>query len=566
MDVKETVEETPALVFHKDVPIAMRDGIVLRANVYRPREPGNYPVVLAHGVYGKDVHFRDGFKPQWEILNRIYPGLTKDGSTGRFLRWETADPERWVPDGYVLVSVDGRGSGKSEGYLDPFSAVETMDHYELIEWAGVQDWSNGKVGLLGVSYFAMKQWQVAALRPPHLAAIVPWEGSSDLYREMARHGGILSNSFTEGWLPRQVLVNQHGNGDSPLRDPDTGERTTGPAREPGILAGSIAPFMEELRTHALDDAWHEQRCGRLEAIDVPILSAGNWGGPALHLRGNVEGFLRAGSTQKWLSMHIGTHYESFYLPEYVAMQKRFFDRFLKDIDNGFDKEPPIRMVIRRPDDKREVRTDTAWPLPATEWTRLHLDAGSEGLSFEAPSGEATAAFEAGDGEVTFRTAPFETETEFTGPVALKIFASSTTTDLDLFVTIRLFDPEGKEVRFVGAHEEVPVARGWLRASQRRLDAGKSLPYRPYHTHDRSEKLTPGDVTELDVEIWPTSIVCPPGYVLALTVAGHDFQYETKSRLSHDDPSDRPAGEFTGRTTLHTGGEHESYLLMPLQPR
>ena len=139
MNVTHTIEETPTLVFEKDVPIRMKDGIVLRANVYRPREPGTYPVVLAHGVYGKDVHFRDGFKPQWEILNKLYPGLATDGSTGRFLRWETADPERWVPDGYVLVSVDGRGSGKSEGYLDPFSARETMDHYELIEWAGAQE-------------------------------------------------------------------------------------------------------------------------------------------------------------------------------------------------------------------------------------------------------------------------------------------------------------------------------------------------------------------------------------------------------------------------------------------
>jgi len=565
MTIVETVERTDVLEFRKDVPVRMSDGITLRANVFLPLKPGRYPVVLSYGVYGKDVHFCDGFKPQWEILNRLYPGLATDGSTGRFLRWETADPERWVPDGYVLVSVDGRGSGKSEGFLDPFSSRETTDYAEIIEWAAAQGWSTDKVGLLGVSYFAMKQWQVAALRPPHLAAIVPWEGASDIYREWARHGGILSNSFTEGWLPRQVLVNQHGNGDSPLRDPDTGERTTGPAREPGILAGSIAPFMEELRAHALDDAWYEQRCGRLEAIDVPILSAGNWGGPALHLRGNVEGFLRAGSKQKWLSMHIGTHYESFYLPEYVAMQKRFFDRFLKDIDNGFDQEPPVRVVIRRPDGS-EVRTDTAWPLRATEWTRLYLDAGSESLGFEAPTAGASAVFDAGDGEVTFRTDPFERETEFTGPVALKLFAASTTTDLDLFVTLRLFDPEGKEVRFVGAHEEVPVARGWLRASQRRLDAEKSLPYRPYLTHDRIEMLTPGEVTELDVEVWPTSIVCPPGYTLCLTVAGRDFQYETPGRMLHNDPTDRPDGVFSGRTTLHTGGDRQSYLLMPQQPR
>lgn len=565
MNVTHTIEETPTLVFEKDVPIRMKDGIVLRANVYRPREPGTYPVVLAHGVYGKDVHFRDGFKPQWEILNKLYPGLATDGSTGRFLRWETADPERWVPDGYVLVSVDGRGSGKSEGYLDPFSARETMDHYELIEWAGAQEWSTGKVGLLGVSYFAIKQWQVAAMNPPCLAAIVPWEGASDLYREWSRHGGILSNSFPEAWLPRQVVGNQHGNGESPLRDPDTGERTTGPAREPGILAGSIAPHVDDLRRHVLDDAWFEGRSADLEAIQVPILSAGNWGGPGLHLRGNIEGFLRAKSPHKWLSMHVGTHYESFYLPEYVALQKRFFDRFLKGIENGLDDEPPLRLAIRHPD-RTELRTDTAWPLPATEWTRLFLDAGTEALGSEAPVAPASATFEAASGELAFRTAPFERETEFTGPLALKLFASSTTADLDLFVTLRLFDQAGEEVRFVGAHEEVPVTRGWLRASHRRLDPERSEPYRPYLAHDRIEMLTPGEVYELDVEVWPTSIVCPPGYTLCLTVAGRDFQYETPGRMLHNDPTDRPDGVFSGRTTLHTGGDRQSYLLMPQQPR
>lgn len=558
-----TVEETPPLIFEKDVEIPMRDGLRLRANVYRPHAEGRYPVVLAHGVYGKDVHFRDGFKPQWEVLNRLYPGLTTDGSTGRFLRWETADPERWVPDGYVLVSVDSRGSGKSPGYLDPFSPTETMDHYELIEWAGVQDWSNGKVGLLGVSYFAIKQWQVAALQPPHLAAIVPWEGASDFYREWCRHGGILSNSFSEAWLPRQVSVNQNGNGESPLRDPDTGERTTGPALEPRLLAGNMADHMGDLHRHELDDAWHRERSPDLSRITVPVLSAGNWGGPGLHLRGNVEGFLNAGSTQKWLQLHVGTHYESFYLPEFIALQKRFFDHFLKGIDNGFDKELPVRIAIRHPDGP-VWRKETAWPLPHTCWTEYYLDVVS-GLSTDASGKSSRLSFNATGEGIEFVTKPFEQETEFTGPVALKLFVSSSTTDADIFATLHLIDLQGREVRFIGAHEEVPVARGWLRASHRRLDHERSKPYRPFHSHDYIEKLEPRRVYELDIEIWPTSVVCPAGYRLALSLKGCDFQYETRGRILHDSPRDRPPPEFAGETTVHCGGETASFLLMPLIP-
>ncbi len=178
-------------------PVEMSDGLALRVNVFRPAAPGKYPVVMSHGVYGKDVHFNHAFKPQWDKLKQIYPEIDQGESTGRFLRWEVPDPERWVPDGYVIVVADTRGSGKSPGYLDPRQPRENQDYYELIEWAGTQPWSNGKVGLLGISYLAINQWKAAALQPPHLAAICPWEGHWDHYRDASHHGGIFSNSFTD---------------------------------------------------------------------------------------------------------------------------------------------------------------------------------------------------------------------------------------------------------------------------------------------------------------------------------------------------------------------------------
>jgi len=553
------------MIYEHDVGITMADGTVLRANVFRPDGPGRHPVVMAMGAYGKDVHFEDAFNPQWQVLKKIYPGLDTDGSTGRFLRWEVVDPERWVPDGFVVIQVDSRGTGMSPGYLDPFGPVETRDFYECIEWAGVQPWSNGKVGLIGVSYLAIKQWQVAALRPPHLAAIVPWEGSSNFYRDGGHHGGILSSSFTFAWWPRQVLSNQHGSGQSTHRNRDSGQRTTGPALPDEVLAGSRAEHPLDRLKHRLDDAWNQERSARLEAIEVPLLSAANWGGPGMHLRGNVEGFLAAGSRQKWLFAHIGTHYESFYLPQYVALQKRFFNHFLRGDDNGFDREPRVQLAIRRPDGTATLRKEHEWPLARTQWTKLVLDANTKTLGTGTAASPASVSYRAMQGSVDFSTPPFEEDTEFTGPAALRLWVSSSTADMDVFAVLRAFDPQGREAVFIGAHEKVPMALGWQRASHRKLDEARSLPYRPYHVHDEVQPLQPGEVVPIDVEIWPTSLVFPKGWRLVLTLQGHDFVVTPPGRLLHDHPQDRPPELFGGENTVHTGVQHESYLLMPRIP-
>ena len=550
------------LVFDKDVPLAMSDGIVLRANVFRPDAPGRFPVVMAKGVYGKDVHFRDGYRPQWDRLKEIYPSLDTEGTTGRFLRWETVDPERWIPEGYVVVTVQSRGSGKSPGYLDPYAPAETNDYAEAIDWAGVQPWSNGKVGLIGVSYFATKQWQVAARQPKHLAAMIPWEGCCDFYREWSRHGGIRTR-FPIDWWPRQILPNQHGNGENTRLDPDTGEQPNGPALSPELLAGNRASFSDDILDHVLDDDWYRDRTPDFDRITVPLLSAGNWGGPGLHLRGNIEGFLAAASPDKWLSLHIGTHFESFYMPDYVAMQKRFFERYLKGISNGWDDEPRVQISVRGPDGASR-RMEHEWPLARTDWMIWFLDADKTRLGTAEPE-SASVSYEALADGIDFSTPPFESETEFTGPLMARLYVSSSTRDLDLFATLRLIDPAGTEVVFVGAHEPTPVTRGWLRASHRKLDLDRTLPYRPYHSHDKIQKIEPDEIVELNVEIWPTSIVCPIGYRLVLTIAGRDFEYDVPGRMLHNDPLDRPEAEFGGLNTIHTGAGHASYLLLPRIP-
>lgn len=550
------------MIIEKDVPIVANDGLVLRANVYRPAGAGKHPVIMTYGPYGKDWHWADAYKEQWDYMMRVHPEICRNGSQCKHIAWEAVDPERWVPKGYAVVMVDSRGSGKSPGFLDPFSTRETQDYYDCIEWAGVQLWSNGKVGLAGVGYFAINQWMVAALQPPHLAAMIPWEGFVDHYRDSVYTGGIFASAFAPIWMKTQVLVNQHGNANSPWRDRSTGERTTGPALSEDLLAGNRIDFLHALSSHPLNDAFHRQRTPDFSRIEVPLLSAGNWGGMGLHLRGNVEGFVRSASTQKWLEMHTEAHYEAFYLPDSVALQQKFFDYYLKGIDNGWNKEPPVHLAIRRPDGMTH-RTATAWPLPNTQWTRFYLDTANRTLITRNPKKESIASYDGLGEGIVFSTPPFEKETEITGPVMARLWVSSTTTDMDVFLTLQVFDPAGKEVVFRGSSAPaVPVTQGWLRASHRKLDPVVSTPYQPYHTHDEIQKLVPGELYPLDIEILPTSMVFPRGYRLVLRIEGRDFGWQGASGIEIH--GGRDPAEFGGKNSVISGGTRESYLLLPVQ--
>jgi hypothetical protein len=562
-----------------DVPIRMEDGVVLRADVFRPVEDGRYPVIMNHGPYAKGLAFQDGFPGMWKPLSTKYPDAVA-GTSNKYQNWETVDPEKWVPDGYVCVRVDSRGAGRSPGRIDIFSPQETRDYYECIEWAGTQPWSNGKVGLLGISYYAANQWQVAALQPPHLAAICPWEGASDYYREFTHHAGIL-NTFVSVWYPVQVSAVQHGGGGRSQRNPNTGELIAGPDVLPDEeLAANRSDSTAELLHHFLDDQYYRERSAELEKITVPVLSATNWAHD-LHTRGGFEGYARVSSDLKWLEVHGLEHFTEFYTDYGVALQKRFFGHFLKGEDTGWDRQPPVHLNVRHVDGSFELRPEQEWPLARTRWAKLYLDTQGRTLAEELPAGSASVDFEAlGDG-LTFTTEPFTEETEITGPAAARLFASSTTTDADLFLTLRVLDPDGRDVTFVSALDPAGVvATGWLRASHRATDPERSLPYRPWHPHDRTEPLTPGETVPLDIEIWPTSVVIPAGYRLAVTVQGRDFEFpgdgpwpatygvpmKGHGMFVHTDPDDRPADVYGGTTTLVSAPDRQSYLLLPFIPR
>ena len=306
----------------------------------------------------------------------------------------------------------------------------------------------------------------------------------------------------------------------------------------------------------------------LSRIKVPVLSAGNWGGAGLHLRGNIDGFLGAGSEHKLLEIHSGNHVVPFYSLEGRLLQKRFLDQWLYDTDTGILREPRVRLAVRYGEDRYVWRYENEWPIARTQFTPYYLDADNASLSLSSQNSDAQAAYEGNqdaaddDARLVFALAPFEETTEFTGPAALKLWVSSTVDDADLFVIVRKLGADGTEVRFPAqSGPSIPAAVGWLRVSHRKLDLNRSTPERPYHTHDELRKIEPGEIVPVEVEIWPTSVVFEPGERLVLEVASRDDPGMTP--FLHTHPADRiqkgtgPPCTPAQRTTSH--------LLLPVIP-
>jgi uncharacterized protein len=555
----ETAPPTPAyaLKIEKDVDVPMRDGARLKADVFRPDDDGKFPAILNLGPYQKDK--------LW-----IPPGTLEEKPTPH-MNWETVTPEWWVPKGYAAVRVDGRGSGKSPGQCEPWSLAEAIDFYDAIEWAAAQPWCNGKVGLSGISYYAINQWFVANLQPPSLKAIIPWEGFADLYRDALFHGGILS-VFMTNWFTAHLMHHTLGRAARDLPN----------AWQVNTLHFWLANNLDSGAFRGAQAQW--------DRITVPMLTVGNWTGFGLHLRGNTEAFMRAASKHKKLRIHTGSHVHPFYTEEAKRDQLRFFDYWLKRNDNGVMDEPPVKLAIRKGRDEIEWRHENEWPLARTRWQKFYFDLsppaagmpanaaglvatnpdemnsrtypatglGSMGSTSAASSQVMGGGIKPGMG-ISLETLPLPLDVEVTGPLAASLWVSSSSEDMDLFLTLRNFDGDGNEMLETGQQgTPVPVAKGWLRVSHRELDPELSLPYRPYHRHQRRLWLKPGEVVQVEVEIWPTSMVFRKGHRLRLDVQPRDGVGSQSYMHYHADYN-------TGTNTIYAGGERPSYLLLPVIP-
>jgi hypothetical protein len=547
-----------AIVIEKDVAVPMRDGARLMADVFRPQGAERVPALLNLGPYQKDK--------LW-----VTPD-TLEEKPNPYMNWETANPLWWVPRNYACVRVDGRGSGKSQGQFEPWSLSEAIDFYDAIEWAAAQPWCNGKVGLTGISYYAMNQWFVANLQPPSLKAIMPWEGAADLYRDALYHGGILS-VFMTNWVTAHMM--HHLLGRASREHPDRWHTDA--------LYRWVHDSLDSGSLRASQAQW--------DKITVPMFTVGNWSGMALHLRGNTEAFTRAASKHKKMRIHAGSHVHAFYTEEGRQDQIRFFDYWLKGIQNGVMDEPPIRLAIRKGKDELEWRHEQEWPLKRTQWTKFYFDLSKPQpkgqpqtgtLTTKNPPTKSSCAYPAfslgtmgstsaassqvmGGGGIkpgmgiALETPPLPADIEVTGPLMASFWVSSETEDMDLFLTLRNFDAEGNEILETGQQgAPVPVAKGWLRVSHRELDPDLTLPYRPYHKHTRRQYLKPGEIVQVQVEIWPTSMVFKKGNRIRLDVQPRDGAGSAGYLHYHADYN-------TGSNTVYAGGTRESYLLLPVIP-
>ena len=521
---------TAGTCFEREVPVAMSDGIRLRANVFRPDTDGRFPVILSAHPYGKDA------LPRRTVLGYLPPApyrfLRQPGpvSFSAYTSWEAPDPSYWVPRGYGVVNLDLRGFGTSEGTGTLLSEQEGRDVAEAIEWAAAQPWSTGKIGLNGVSYLAISQWRPAALRPPHLAAICPWEGFSDVYRDLAYPGGVREDGFMPFW---SKMTERSG-------------RVQGALRE-GQLAHP-----------SFDDFW-EQLVPNLERIEVPALICGSFSDQGLHTRGAFEAFRRIGSKHRYLYTHRGGKWSTYYSREALSMQERFFDCFLKGHENGIRDAAPVRLEVRRRrDEVHTVRDERAWPPIGTTWTPLYLASGE--LRERPIDSSASVRFVAPRGGVQFTWQAPE-DIELAGPMKLKLHVELRgALDSHLFVAVRKFEG-GRHVPFEGSYgfgRDV-VTKGWMRVAHRRLDQSRSDPYRPFHPCKIAEPLREGEIAPVEIELLPSATFFRRGETLRLDVQGHWFW--RRSALFGMFPGSY-APSPPGTVVLHLGGRCDSHLLVP----
>lgn len=512
----------------RDEKVVLRDGTAIYVDIYMPEDAGNRPLlgsIVGWAAFGKH-NTSDQLPPATGL-----PAGTISKHTG----FEVPDPAYWCPAGYAIIYPDPRGSWHSEGdYYQ--GGVEIEDAHDLCEWIAAQPWSNGKVAFTGVSYPGTISWQIAAQNPPHLAAIIPWEGFTDMYREFAYHGGIRETGHT-GMV--DLLVG---------------------------WAGRVGEHVgRNYDAHPFDDDYWAYKNAVLADIRVPIYVCASWSDQGLHTRGTIEGWRKAGSAEKWLQVHGRQKWAEYYRAENVERQRMFFDKFLLGKDSGIEALPPVEIEIRERAFVGETRAEQEWPLARTAYRSLYLDAGDGTLTGDAPTAPASAHYLSAEGGQAEFEHVFTQDTELTGYMNLKLWVEADgASDMDLFVGIEKFDAEGVRIGFpyCSQHVDGPVALGWLRVSHRELDPARSTPAQPYHSHQRELRLSPGEIVPVEIEIWPSSTLFRAGERLRVIVKGEDIHIHDEDHTYIRHKRLRNAG----RHIIHTGGDRPSQLVVPVIPR
>lgn len=505
------------IVLNRDVAVTLSDGTTIYADVYTPAGADPVPAILVWSPYGKQGGFwaYDLFPHRAGVAETATSGLEK---------FEGPDPAFWCAHGYAIVNVDPRGAFESQGQAQFLSPQEARDGYEVVEWIAAQDWCTGAIGMAGNSWLAAMQWRIAALRPPHLGAIAPWEGFTDVYRDAVCRGGIPEQLFVE-----ILVANIFGRGE-------------------------VEDAVAMARQHPLIDDYWRQKIADIEAIDIPAYVVASWTNP-LHVRGTLDAYSRLDQTRSWLRVHNSLEWPDQYANEDDLL--RFFDYTLKGTRNDWPLTPRVRLAILDPGGTDiGCRPENEWPLARAVGEVHYLDAAASELTTQLPSTRNSVELNAVQGAVSFRTS-FNEDVELTGPMAAHLFVSSdSVTDADFYVFVRKLDATGEPLLVelpLGA--AIPGAKGQLRASHRELDAAASTELVPVHRHENANPLPPGEVVSLDIPIWPVGMRWHAGEQLELVVSTRDL-FPT-SALVAGPPAELESASDAGSLTLWTGERYPS---------
>jgi predicted acyl esterase len=523
------------VMWEQDIPITLRDGVVIYTDVLRPADQDTeLPAIISWSSYGKSLPTQ----PPWGVPRENFSGLAK---------FEGADGAFWLKDGYALVNPDIRGAGKSGGDIQYWGSVDSHDGYDVVEWAAQQSWSNGKVALYGASWLAISQWGIAATKPPHLAAIAPWNGMYDVYRTHMVWGGIPDPGFFD-FIPFMV---------------------------PGDNS-AIEQIGTMARREQLLNAYWEDKTPDLSDLSVPAYVVVD-GVTGLHSMGGPEAFRRLGSTEKWMRINNTQEWNDQYTGHYQQDVLRFFDRYLKDIDNGWEDTARVRACVINAGGEDFVDLPYSdWPLAETTYRRLYLEAGAGELLTAPPAQESSTTYPGVNGSTEF-TITVEEAMTLVGYMSVRLWVEAQDADdMDLFVLVEKLDAEGHLLAPHREHADTypvspPGAPGRLRVSLRELDPTLSTDFLPVHAFRRHQQLSSGEIVPVDIGLTPRAYHVEAGQQLRLTVAGWNVRGTGVDVESTEDGPLRagrvsaltPLADNRGNHVIHTGPEHLSYLTVPV---
>ena len=516
-----TYELGNGIICEQDVAVPMQDGTITYCDIYRPSGQANIPAIISWSFFGKRPCADS--ETEWQLEG------VPHGSFSKHTKFEGPDPEYWCHKGYAIVNYDPRGVGNSEGDIYAWSSQEGRDGYALVEFLATQKWCNGKIGMAGNSALAMAQWRIASTQPPHLAAIAPWEGAADPYRELLNWGGFTEYGFNQ-FLP--VML--------------TGRNL-------------VEDYYTMTQDYPLMNAYWEDKVPAFEKIEVPIYITAGW--VHFHLRAVTNAFRHISSKKKWMRAHREFEWPDQYTREGLEDLTRFFDRYLKGIRNGWESTPPVRLTVMDAYDfdYAKDRPEADFPLPRTEYKKLYLDAANRSLSWQPVTTQSKVHNDAQLGKATFDIT-FAEETELIGYMKLRLWVEAEgNDDMDLFVAVQKMDKVGKCLPVLVMGKRHPGAPGKLRVSLRETDPEKSTEFQPIYPFNNPKMLKPGEIVPVDIEIWPSSRIWHPGEQLRVEVMGHyerlddwfePFAFQTNNK---------------GKHVIYSGGKYDSHLLIPYTP-